>query len=400
MKQGEKENINDLNKDNLLSFDLKSFLGTYTEKDVLKLKRLFPEGYILLSEQLKLYPKAAEKLPTFAKNYCYFTTKSYEQSSSERLAEYKAGLYSGEMMIDLTGGLGVDDRAFSKSFKKIISVDIDDKLNELVRINFHKLGIKNIERITADSGQFIQQKIHSDLVYIDADRRTGNKRSVTLEDAEPPVLKILQELFRISTNVLLKLSPLIDITYLIKALPCIEKIIVISLDNEVKEVLTLLNKEHQGEAIIGAVDISKNNERKYSAKYSLKAEPKIASAGTYFYEPAPSIIKAGLVNSYTVVNQLNAISKNGIYLLSDSIHNNFFGRSFVIIEQFPFSKSSVKKYLQLNKITKANVAKRNFPLTVDEIKKLLKITDGGEEYLFFTQSHSKEKLFFHCRKLL
>lgn len=399
MKQGEKENINDLNKDNLLSFDLKSFLSTYTEKDVLKLKRLFPEGYILLSEQLKLYPKAAEKLPTFAKNYCYFTTKSYEQSSSERLAEYKAGLYSGEMMIDLTGGLGVDDRAFSKSFKKVISVDIDEKLNELVRINFQKLGIKNIERITADSNQFIQQKIHADLVYIDADRRTGNKRSVTLEDAEPPVLEILPGLFRISTNVLLKLSPLIDITYLIKALPYVEKIIVISLDNEVKEVLTLLNKDFHGEIIIEAVDISKNDERKYSAKYGLKAEPGITPTGKYFYESAASVIKAGLVNNYTAENELNVIYKNGVYLLTDSIHNNFFGRGFEVVEQFSFSKSAVKKYLEHNKITKANVAKRNFPLSADEIKKLFKITDGGEEYLFFTQSQSKEKLFFHCRKL-
>src|SRR5688572_28699960 len=121
-------------KDSLLNFDLKSFLEKYTEKDIFRLSDLYPELYKLLAEQLKLYPRAKEKLPVFTSNYCYLTTKSYEQSSSESLAKYKAGLFSGEVLIDLSGGLGVDDWAFSRSFKNVISVDNDAELNELAKI--------------------------------------------------------------------------------------------------------------------------------------------------------------------------------------------------------------------------------------------------------------------------
>src|SRR5690349_14056728 len=123
-------------KDKLLNFDLKSFLERYTEKDVFRLKEMYPELFVLLAEQLKLYPKAKEKLPVFTSNYCYFTSKSYEQSSSDALALYKAESFKGRVLLDLTGGLGVDDWAFSRSFEKVISVDNDLELNELVRINF------------------------------------------------------------------------------------------------------------------------------------------------------------------------------------------------------------------------------------------------------------------------
>ncbi len=386
-------------KDNLLNFDLKSFLEEYTEKDVFRLKDLYPDDYKLLAEQIKLYPKAKEKLPVFSGNYCYFTSKSYEQASSETLAEYKAGLFSGSTVIDLTGGLGVDDLAFSKSFTNVISVDNDSELNKLVKINFEKLKIKNIERIDSDANNFIKNKLSADLIYMDADRRTKTKKSVTLEDSEPPVLKMLGRMHEISENILLKLSPLIDITYLTKTLPHIEKILVVSLDNEVKEVLVHLNSNYNGEIKLKAVDISNRGVREYSANFGDTQKPGVSSEGNYFYEPANSLIKAGLVNSYANSLNLKTVSKNGVYLLSNKPINYFFGRSFTIIEKFPFSKSRFLKYLKDNKILKGNLSKRNFPLTVDELKNLSKLKDGGDDYFFFTQDTSRKKLVYHCRKL-
>jgi hypothetical protein len=386
-------------KDNLLNIDLKSFLEEYTEKDVFRLRNLYPEDYKLLAEQIKLYPKAKEKLPEFTSNYCYLTTKSYEQASSETLAKHKAALFNSETLIDLTGGLGVDDWAFSKSFNKVISVDTDSELNSLVRINFEKLKISNIERVNADANDFIKNKLSADLIYIDADRRAKTKKSITLEGSEPPMLNMLERLFEISENILLKLSPLIDITYLTKSLHHIEKIQVVSLYNEVKEVLVHLNSNYTGEIKLKAVDISNNGVREYSADFDDNSKPEISIDGKYFYEPANCMIKGGLVNSYASSLNLETISKNGIYLLSNAPINNFFGRSFIVIEKLPFSKSRFAKYLKENKILLGNLSKRNFPFTVNELKKLTKLKDGGDDYFFFTQDIEKQKLIYHCKKL-
>jgi hypothetical protein len=386
-------------KDSLLNFDLKSFLERYAEKDIFRLSDLYPGFYTLLAEQLKLYPRAKGKLPVFTLNYCYLTTKSYEQSSSESLAGYKAGMFSGEVLIDLTGGLGIDDIAFSGSFDKVISVDNDAELNELVKINFEKLNINNIERVDADSVEFIKKDIKANLIYIDADRRVKDKRSVTLEDASPPILQILNRLFEISESILLKLSPLIDITYLTKTLNGIEKIAVISLDNEVKEILVHLKRNCSGEIKIDAVDISKRGIEKYFGNFGNDAKPGITSVGKYFYESANSLIKSGLTNSYAHANDLNTISKNGSYLLSNKLKSDFFGRSFIIIDKIPFSKSGLLRHLKENNITKANISKRNFPLSAAELKKLSKLDDGGEVYLFFTCGTSGKKLVYHCRKI-
>lgn len=386
-------------KDKLLNFDLKSFLERYTEKDVFRLKEIYPELFVQLAEQIKLYPKAKEKLPEFASNYCYFTTKSYEQSSSEALAQYKAALFRGKTFLDLTGGLGVDDWAFSKSFEKIISVDNDPTLNELVRINFKKLKLADITRLDADSAVYINEDIKADLVYIDADRRTGNKKSVTLEDAAPPILEMSARLLEISDNVLLKLSPLVDLTYLVKSLTNIKQITVISLDNEVKEILVHIYKKYAGEVKMEAVDISKAGIRKYSAPFGERTEHLIISEAKFFYEPASSLIKSGLADSYADTLSLRPISNGGVFHLSNERIKNFFGRSFLVAGIFPFSKSGLAAYLVESEIIKANISKRNFPLTVAELRKLTKLEDGGEDYFFFTQTTDKQKLVYHCKKL-
>jgi hypothetical protein len=242
-------------KDSLLNFDLKSFLEEHSSTNTIKLRKKFPLHYRLLAQQLKLYPKALKKLPFFAGHMCFFTSKSFEQSSSEALAGYKAKLFSGNILIDLTGGLGADDWAFSGSFNRVISVDCDEELNRLVRLNFEKLGIKNVERIHSTAEEFIKNQITSALIYIDADRRSNKGKAITLADSEPPVLNILSRLFEISVTVLLKLSPLIDITYLRKTLSNLERVYVNSFDNEVKEVLVLLKTGHIESPLIIAADI-------------------------------------------------------------------------------------------------------------------------------------------------
>jgi len=389
----------DLNK--LRNFDLQSFLNDDEKHNIFRLKKEYGNLSPILADQLTIYKQAATKLPLFAEKYCYFNKKSFEQSSSERAAQYKATLFSGNSVLDLTGGLGVDDWAFAKTFKKVISIDKESSLNELVRINFEKLGITNAERLNADAYEFIKTDASYDLIYIDADRRSSAKKAVTPENSEPNVLRILPRLFELSANILIKLSPLIDITYLIKILPGIKDIQVVSVDNEVKEVLVLLHKDQQDKTRIHAAELSGNETVKlFSPAAGTKIKIDVSDTGKYFYEPAASIIKAGLVNEYAAINGLNTISKNSVFLTGNVEIKDFIGRQFIIITQMQFGKSLLKKYLKEFNIVKANVSCRIFPVKEEEIKKSFGLNDGGDEYLFLTTGSEKQKIFFHCRKLI
>jgi hypothetical protein len=396
-------NANSLLPDN---FNLESFIKKYSALEeyplAVKLKKDFGSRSAFLAEQIKLHKKAKEKLPSFSKCFCLYTAKSIEQSSSEPLAEFKSRHFAGNKMLDLTGGLGVDDWALSGTFKKVISVDNDYLLNKIARYNFIRLGIKNIERIDGDAYEFIKIKNSFDLIYIDADRRVkpNGKKSVTLHDPEPSFLKLKKNLFELTGKILLKLSPLIDLSYLAKSIPEIQDIYVVSLNNEVKEILGVINKTFTGISKVIAVDLSPAGiEKEFSGKPNENIEPKYDYKGKYFYEPANVLIKSGLTPKYAAENGLRLVAKNSVYLLGDKLINGFFGRKFKIISGIPFSKSGVKKYLKESGITKANMSKRNFPLAAAEISKLFKLKDGGDEYLFFTTDRGKQKIMYHTRKL-
>ncbi len=389
-------------KNNLLKFDLQSFLKDYYKATSIQLKKLFPEIYKLLIAQLALYPKAIKKLPEFTAHFCYMTTKSYEQSSSEAMANYKASLFKGNTVIDLSGGLGIDDIALSRSFKNVISVDMDSELNLLADVNFAKLKINNIERITSKAEEYIKQESKAELIFIDADRRTNisSKKSVTLHDSSPDILSMISKLFELSPLVLLKLSPLVDITYLKKSLPNVKWLRVVSLNNEVKEILVLLDKVCKESAKIFAVDISTAGNIKQfpdsieNIKYINKSTVK-----KYFYEPAPCLIKASLINKYAEFTGLTMLADNCIYFVSEKLPADFLGRAFLIIDEMLFGKSALRKYLADKNINKANISCRNFPVKPDDIKKTFKLNDGGDDYLFFTTGSKGDKLFYHCRKI-
>ena len=389
-------------KNNLLKFDLQSFLKDYAGLSSLQLKKLFPDRYKLLAAQLALYPKGVSKLPVFTSNYCYLTSKSYEQASSEALAEYKASLFSGNTIIDLSGGLGIDDIAFSHKFAKVISVDSDAELNLLAEVNFEKLSAGNIERVTAKAEEFVMNNVSADLLYIDADRRSDKtgKRSVTLHNTSPDILKILDRLHEISPLVLLKLSPLVDITYLRKSLNNIREIKVVSLANEVKEILVLLERNFEGETRIAAVDILRDRSvKEYFSGISNSSVNLERGEQNYFFEPSASLIKSGLAVEYAANNGLENVFDGSLYSTSAVEPKELMGRSFCIIAKMTFSGSAFKKYLSETNISQANISCRNFPLKPEEIKKNYLLKDGGIDYFFFTSDKQKNKLFFHCRKV-
>src|SRR5574343_458021 len=233
------QELHDVNMDKLMEYS-----KTYTSsKLIAALKLQYPCHWQLVYEQLSLLAKAQRKLPTWVKHGCFYTARGLEQCSSEGLAAYKSSLFNGKLMLDLSGGFGVDDVFFSKSFNEVISNDNNASLNELVRFNQERMGIASITRLDETAENYLSNSTSFfDLIYVDADRRPDSKgKIVTLEDSTPNVLALLPQL-RLRTNrLLLKLSPMIDLTYLQKVLPHLQQLEVVGMKNEVKEVLAYLN---------------------------------------------------------------------------------------------------------------------------------------------------------------
>jgi hypothetical protein len=305
-------------------------------------------------------------------------------------------------MLDLCGGLGIDDIYFAKEFKKVISLDADNELNEIVRYNFKKLGINNIERLNYFAEDFLKTNQQAyDLVYIDADRRPeANVKNFKLSECTPNIIELLPIIKRITNKVLLKLSPLVDISYCEKTFENLIEIDVVSVKNEVKEILLLLDfVTTKKDVEIIATNIENYQViKRFSARETNMLSINNMNETNYFFEPNASIIKAQLSKNYAAYCKLKMLAENSNFYIGNKLIENFIGRSFEIIYQSVFSKSDLRQYLKINNIQKANISKRNFPINEGEIAKQFKLKEGGNEYLFFTQNSANEKLFFHCRK--
>lgn len=390
-----------------LNFNLENFIVNHINDDKTKLTIKIKSNLTntfnanLLIETISNYKKALYKLPTLASNYCWLPTKSYEQASSELTAFYKSKLVKGNCILDLCGGLGVDDIAFAGQFEKVISLDADEELNEIVKWNFKKLNINNIERISIFAEEYIKSNnIVFDLVYMDADRRPGGiLKTFKLEDCTPNIIQILPAVKQFTNKLLIKLSPLVDINYCKTVLQNIVEIHVVAVKNEVKEILLFLNFDINTEPKIKAINIV-NKDCIQQFEYIKINNLEIANLveSVYFFEPNASIIKANLSANYAERLGLKMLAENSHFFVGYSVPKNFMGRTFKISHSSVFSKSFLTNYLKENKITKANISRRNFPINEAEIAKQFKIKDGGDDYLFFTQNGKGEKLFFHCQK--
>lgn len=384
--------INQLAKADLDKFILK-----------IKTKHLSEVNYNLLFETLSNYRKACHKVPTLALNYCWLPAKSYEQASSELTAFYKSGIVKGAKVLDLCGGLGIDDMAFAHTFTEVVSLDINKELNQIANYNFKKIGLANIERSSLSAEDYLAaNKTHFDLVYADADRRPGSDaKKFIIEDCTPDIMVLLPLIKQHSNKLLLKLSPLVDLSYIRSKFSHIENIYVVAVQNEVKEVLVLISFGESVAASTIAVNIiDKQTIESFEYKDDLTLNTlHSGNHATYFFEPNLAIIKAGLSSVYANYCGLKMLAENSHFFVGDKIPEGFMGRSFRVIKSMPFAKSTFKEYLKEKQLSKVNISKRNFPTTVAEIYKQFKLKEGGNDYLFFTQNAQNEKLFYHCEKI-
>ena len=387
-----------------LSPEIQDFIATNVDKKISELalqKNPFSDtDWISILNQIESKAKAKTKLPNWfaTKSIIYPGKISIEQTSSEKTAQYKAEIVSGKNLIDLTGGFGVDDYYFAKKIKKVTHCEINPELSNIVKHNFEQLNVNNITCYTGDSLAILNSlNTKWDWIYIDPSRRNDSKGKVfMLQDCLPNVPENLDLYFKYSNAILIKTAPLLDISAGLTELKNVKTIHIVAVENEVKELLWELNKQYKGEINVKTINLVKENadifefilgKNTQNSTYSL---PK-----SYLYEPNSAIMKSGGFDEIGIFYALDKLHKHS-HLYTNSNQIDFPGRIFEIKKTISYNKNEMKTHLE-NK--QANLTTRNFPDSVECIRKKWKIKEGGNQYCFFTTEENDNKIVLICTKI-
>ena len=367
---------------------------------VLKHKEIFGVPSALISDQIVGRKKAKEKLPLYynTRQIIYPPAINLEQSSSQQTALFKSEIIlnlfpSGKATgADLTGGFGVDTFFLSKALNKIHYVEPQESLLEIARHNHNRLGADNIQYHASSAEVFIKE-IHQplDFFYIDPSRRTQARKKIhALEDSEPDVLNLKNGIFKKSAILLLKASPLLDIQAGLAQLATVKKVFVVSVNNESKEVLFLCEKDFAGVPVVEAVNLlehSPNQIFQFTFPEEREEEVTFSDPLKYLYEPNASILKAGAFKSVASRFNLKKIQTNTHLYTAEHLLEQFPGRKFLVEKIVRPDVGEMKKHFPDGK---ANITTRNYPLTVEALKKKIGLKDGGEKFLVgFSGQHKK-----------
>lgn len=346
---------------------------------------------------------AADKIPSWnaIDSLLYPKHLPMEQCSSEATANYKASVLKGDTLVDLTGGFGIDCAFISRNFANAVYVERQTELCELAKHNFPVLGLSHIQVINSDGVEYLHQMNPVDCIFLDPARRNEHGgKTVAIADCEPNAVELSSLLQSKANKVMIKLSPMLDLSLAIHDLPDTDEVHIVSVANECKELLLILNKEKQQEVTIHCISIGKDDTlQKFSFTRSKEQEIVCTYAqqvGKYLYEPNSSILKAGAYKSIAKAYKIDKLHPNSHLYTSNTYISDFPGRVFETKSIFTLNKKEVKN--NLSGIEKANITVRNFPASVAELRKRLKLKDGGEVYLFATTLADEQKVMIKCLK--
>ena len=360
-------------------------------------------------EQIAGRQKARTKLPSWAANddIIYPPHLSMEQCSSETTALYKARLADrGETYVDLTGGFGVDFYFMSQGFSKRIYVEQNADLCTIVEHNMQALGLQSTV-VCCQTAEYLSSMPHADVVYLDPARRNEHGgRTYSIEDCSPNVLELMPRLMEKAERVILKLSPMLDWHQAVEALKSVSEVHIVSVNNECKELLLVLGRQTSetlrlvcvnGESTFEIIPTVGTNSSQAGNKQFPRWElSSIRDQSLCLYEPNASIMKSGCFAALEERFPVKQIGPNShLFISADEIHD-FPGRSFEILAVSSMNKRELKEALK--GIDRANIAVRNFPLSVAELRKRLKLKDGGEVYIFATTVVNDGHQLLVCRK--
>ena len=386
------------------------FIRLHEREDVRELAlKLDKEKYRELDVELVLKQisgrqTAKVKIPSWFVNddILYPVHLSLEQASSEATASYKASLIPDEnkTFVDLTGGMGVDFAFLSQRFAKSVYVEQNWELCDIAGHNFEVLGLQNVAIENSTSETFLEKMPAVDVIYLDPARRDDSGRKVIrIEDCSPNVSEIQDMLLAKAKMVLLKFSPMLDISLAVKSLKKLSEIHIVSVENECKELLFLLSL-NADDTIYTAVNLNKNNStEKFYFTSNEEQNTEISftdTIGKYLYEPNASILKAGAFKSVAKQFNLQKLHVNSHLYTSDNLIPDFPGRIFEVKDWFTPNKKNIKTFVYNTK--KANISVRNFPMSVVEIRQKTGLKEGGEVYLFGTTMADGEKVWVIAQK--
>ena len=345
---------------------------------------------------------AANKIPSWQsiEELWYPRHLSLEQCSSEITAQYKSTLADGETLADLTGGFGIDCAFMASRFRKVSYVERQEELCEIAKHNFPLLGLKHITVYNEDGVVHLQKMEPVDCIFIDPARRNeyGGK-TIAISDCEPDVAELEELLLSKGKQIIIKLSPMLDLTLALKSMKRTREVHIISVNNECKELLLIIGNEPSQLIPIHCINLTSKEKQTctFTREEELEAECLYTKEpGKYLYEPNASILKAGAFRSIASRYKVKKLHPNSHLYTSDLWIENFPGRSFQITGQCSFNKKEIKE--TIGELKKANITVRNFPATVAEIRKRTKLSDGGEVYLFATTLFNEQKVFIKCSK--
>ncbi|WP_452222622.1 THUMP-like domain-containing protein [Lacinutrix chionoecetis] len=379
---------------------INSNLKSEITKLLLKLSHPITIDIRILIEQIEAKKRSQKKLPTwFSTNNIYYPNKlNIEQTSSEITAAYKAGLISGNSLIDLTGGFGVDSFYFAKQVKNVIHCEINTQLSQIVKHNYTQLQAKNITCYPYDGLSILkQQKEVYDWIYIDPSRRDEAKGKVfLLKDCLPNVPEHLELFFNYAKNIMVKTSPLLDITSGLQELANVSAIYCVAVNSEVKELLWVLERDFIGETAIKTINILKDENQifNYNITEESTASAVLSEPLAYLYEPNAAILKSGAFNILAQKLEIKKLQKHS-HLYTSNLLINFPGRCFKILNYSLYNKKQISSAFKSKKV---NVTTRNFPDTVIQIRKTFSLKDGGDTYLFFTTNLEDKKIVIETKK--
>lgn len=394
------------------------FIREYRERDIRQLAlqaNRFPDvdmPYAL--DQIQGWQIARRKLPKWAAcdGVIFPPHLSMEQCSSEPTAQYKLNLAMewaeivghASRMTDLTGGFGVDFSFTSCAFAAATYVERNEQLCHIVEHNLPLLGLNNATVVCADAAEYLSTVEPQIMLFLDPARRDEHgAKTVMLADCTPDVVQLLPKLLEKSRFTMLKLSPMLDWHKAVDDLQgTVREVHIVSVGGECKELLLVLSTVVESELKVYCADLSTASDTSSLFVYTPGSSAPVANStfniqhSTFLFEPNASIMKAGCFDELAAAYGVSPVSRNSHLFLSDEPVEDFPGRSFVVERVTTMNKGELRKALV--GIEKANIATRNFPLTVAELRKRLKIKDGGDVYIFATTTAEGEHLLLISRK--
>lgn len=366
-------------------------------------------------QQIEGWQKACEKLPQWAEvdGLWYPPALSMEQCSSEHTAEYKKSVVSRLLpdaserlcFTDLTGGYGIDFSYMASLFAESCYVEHNAELCRVAEHNFKVLSLAGAKVVCADSTEYLRSATANySVLYLDPARRDGvGRKTVAIGDCTPDVGAILDALLCASRYVVIKLSPMLDISAALVVLKCVREIHVVSVKGECKELLFVLDRLYEGKPVYYAVNLGLSDlvfacthEEKNSALLRVASEHVASASATCIYEPHASILKAGLQDVLCERYAVEKLHPMSNLFVSSSPVQDFPGRGFEIVASCGFGKKELRAMLA--GVTKANITARNFPTSVAELRKKLRLAEGGDVYLFATTVADGSHRLIRCIK--